>query len=62
MRYRNRKTGVVIDVPSALGGLWEPVEKRSVKTAPPPVPVAEAVEEPKKTPVRKRTSRKKKTE
>lgn len=72
MRYRNRKTGVIIDVPSALGGFWEPIEKRSVKTAP-PVPVAEPtvkVEEPSvkvevtetKTTVRKRTSRKKETE
>lgn len=71
MRYRNRKTGVIIDVPSALGGFWEPIEKRSAKTAP-PAPVAEPtvkVEEPsvkvevtEKTTARKRTSRKKKTE
>lgn len=27
MKYRNTKTGVVIDVKSVIGGKWEPVEQ-----------------------------------
>lgn len=36
MEYRNKKTGVVIDVESELGGIWEPVkaEKPAPKKAP----------------------------
>jgi len=26
MKYRNTKTGVIIDVPSELKGAWEPVK------------------------------------
>ena len=60
MRYRNRKTGAIIDVSSALGGLWEPV----VKQVNAPVPVVEApvaeekvetvVVEEKKAPAKRR--------
>lgn len=27
MKYRNKETGVIIDVPSELKGAWEPVKK-----------------------------------
>lgn len=62
MRYRNVKTGAVVNVDSELGGLWFPVDaKRPEKVTPTPtVPPAESVEEIKKTPVRKRTTKTKK--
>lgn len=60
MRYRNVKTGAIVNVDSELGGLWIPVDaKKPEKATPAPtVPTAEPVEEIKKTPVRKRTARK----
>ena len=61
MRYRNAKTGAIINVDSQLGGLWIPVDaKKPVKDEPAPTaPVAvEPVEEGKKAPARKRTTRK----
>ena len=49
MRYRNRKTGEIIDVPSKLGGNWERIGGEPVK-APAVVPDAVIEEEkPKKT-------------
>ena len=62
MRYRNVKTGAVVNVDSELGGLWIPVDaKKPEKATPAPtVPTAELVEEIKKTPVRKRTTKTKK--
>ena len=60
MRYRNVKTGAVVNVDSELGGLWIPVDaKKPEKATPAPaVPPAEPVEEVEKTPARKRTTRK----
>ena len=61
MRYRNAKTGAIINVDSQLGGLWVPVDaKKPVKAeSAPTAPVAvEPVEEVKKAPARKRTTRK----
>lgn len=60
MRYRNAKTGAIINVDSEIGGLWIPVDaKRPEKVTPAPtVPTAESVEDVKKTPARKRTTRK----
>ena len=61
MRYRNVKTGAIVNVDSELGGLWIPVDaKKPVKAEPAPtVPVVvESVEEFKKAPVRKRTTKK----
>ena len=62
MRYRNVKTGAVVNVDSELGGLWIPVDaKKPEKATPAPtVPTAEPVEENKKTPARKRTTKTKK--
>lgn len=36
MEYRNKKTGVVIEVQSEMSGDWEPVKKAEQKTAPEP--------------------------
>ena len=60
MRYRNVKTGAIVNVDSELGGLWVPVDaKKPEKATPAPtVPTAEPVEEVKKTPARKITTRK----
>lgn len=60
MRYRNVKTGAIVNVDSELGGLWIPVDaKKPEKATPAPtVPTAEPVEEVEKTPARKRTARK----
>ena len=62
MRYRNVKTGAAVNVDSELGGLWIPVDaKRPEKVTPAPaVPTAEAVEDVKQTPARKRTTKTKK--
>lgn len=55
MRYRNMKTGAVIDVPSELRGNWVPVISRKAVTDTSPVKEEEAA------PARKRSySRKKK--
>ena len=60
MRYRNAKTGAVVNVDSELGGLWVPVDaKKPEKATPAPtVPPAKPVEDVKQTPARKRTTRK----
>ena len=60
MRYRNVKTGAIVNVDSELGGLWIPVDaKKPEKVTPAPTaPTAESVEEVEKTPARKRTTRK----
>ena len=56
MRYRNMKTGAVIDVPSELRGNWVPVTSRKAGTDTPPVR-----EEETAAPAKKRSySRKKK--
>ena len=62
MRYRNVKTGAVVNVDSELGGLWIPVDaKKPEKATPAPtVPPAEPVEDVKQTPARKRTTKTKK--
>lgn len=62
MRYRNAKTGAIINVDSELGGLWVSVDvKKPEKATPTPtVPTAESVEDVKKTPARKRTTKTKK--
>lgn len=39
MKFKNKKTGVVIDVKSRLGGAWEPVEEKPKKAEPAPAPV-----------------------
>ena len=56
MRFRNVKTGAVIDAPSMLGGNWEriDVDKAPAKEPVTSVPVAE-VEEVK--PVKKTTKK-----
>ena len=61
MKYRNVKTGAVIEVPSKLGGNWELIgggkpEKAAV-VLPDPEPVEEEVKPVKKT--RKTTKTKK---
>lgn len=48
MRYRNTKTGVVIDVSCQLSGSWEPAE----------APVAEEKQEAPAKPAKKRTVKK----
>ena len=60
MRYRNVKTGAVVNVDSELGGLWISVDaKKPEKVTPAPtVPTADPVEDVKKTPARKRTTKK----
>lgn len=60
MRYRNVKTGAIINVDSELGGLWIAVDaKKPEKATPAPtVPTPKPVEEVKKTPARKRTTKK----
>ena len=60
MLYRNVKTGAIVNVDSELGGLWISVDaKKPEKVTPAPtVPTAESVEDVKKTPPRKRTTRK----
>jgi len=60
MRYRNVKTGAIVNVDSELGGLWVPVDAKKPEkaTLAPAVPPAEPVEEVAKTPARKRTTRK----
>ena len=62
MRYRNTKTGLIIDVPSVLRGNWERIdgvknpEKESSAVS---VPVLDAEEEVKTTakPKRRRTKK-----
>lgn len=39
MKYRNKKTGAVIDVESNVGGDWEPVMTRAAQKAEKPAPV-----------------------
>lgn len=60
MLYRNVKTGAVVNVDSELGGLWISVDaKKPEKATPAPtVPTSEPVEDVKKTPARKRTTKK----
>ena len=59
MRYRNAKTGAIVNVDSKLGGLWIPVEtKKPAKAEVVSVEPVEPVEEVKKAPVRKRTTKK----
>lgn len=36
MKYKNKKTGVVIDVQSVLSGAWEPVKEQPKKAEPAP--------------------------
>ena len=62
MRYRNVKTGAIVNVDSELGGLWISVDaKKPEKATPAPaVPTAEPVEDVKQTPARKRTTKTKK--
>ena len=62
MRYRNVKTGAIVNVDSELGGLWISVDaKKPEKATPAPtVPPAEPVEDVKQTPARKRTTKTKK--
>ena len=55
MRYRNRKTGEVIDVPSKLGGNWELIGGEPSKA---PAVVPEVIEEEKPKKTRKRTTKK----
>lgn len=38
MKFKNKKTGVVIDVPSILGGVWEPVKEKPQKAESEPAP------------------------
>lgn len=68
MKYRNIKTGAVIDVPSKLNGNWIKVEvdKSEKETVSPDLPISEEKEEVKpvkkkteSTPKRKYTRRKK---
>ena len=59
MRYRNVKTGVVVNVDSELGGLWVPVDAKKPENATPaptaPVPV-EPVVHVNQNPARRRTT------
>ena len=58
MKFRNVKTGAVIDVPSMLGGNWELVSGKAPAKEPSasPAPEAEEVKPVKKT--RKTTTKK----
>lgn len=57
MKYRNTKTGAIIDVPSELGGNWVKIDAEP-KKAPVVVPTIDEEEvKPKKT--RKKTTTKK---
>ena len=31
MKYRNTETGVIIDVESVMGGVWEPVKDKAAE-------------------------------
>ena len=58
MKYRNVKTGAVIDAPSMLGGNWERIDGKAPAKEPSvsPAPEAEEVKPVKKT--RKTTTKK----
>jgi hypothetical protein len=61
MRFRNVKTGVVIDAPSMLGGPWERIDggKAPAKEPAVDVPVAKAEDvKPVKKTIRKTTTKK----
>lgn len=61
MRFRNVKTGVVIDAPSMLGGPWERIDggKAPAKEPAVDVPVAKAEDvKPVKKTTRKTTTKK----
>ena len=63
MRYRNTKTGQIIDVPSVLRGNWERIDNVKVpekKSSVAEVPVLDAEKEVKSTAKPKRTRRTKK--
>ena len=63
MRFRNVKTGVVIDAPSMLGGPWERIDggKAPAKEPAVDVPVAKAEDvKPVKKTTRKTTTKTKK--
>lgn len=50
MKYRNKKTGQIIDVPSALGGSnWELIGGKAPEKEPAAVPASESAEPVKKT-------------
>lgn len=54
MLYRNKNTGVIVDIQSEAGGIWEPVEKQApVIVEPVPVPA-----KAKKAPAKKTTKKK----
>jgi hypothetical protein len=65
MRYRNTKTGQIIDVPSTLRGNWERIDggkkpETDSSAVPVPVPVQNVEEEVKTTAKPKRTRKSKK--
>jgi hypothetical protein len=63
MRYRNTKTGQIIDVPSTLRGNWERLDggkKPETDSSAVPVPVQNVEEEVKTTAKPKRTRKSKK--
>lgn len=49
MRFRNTKTGVIIDVPSELKGPWKPVDGGEKATSTASEPVTEEVKPAKRT-------------
>ena len=53
MRYRNTKTGVIIDIKGHISGQWEPVEPPQA-----PQPEAEKPKKAKKTPAQKKDTKK----
>lgn len=60
MRFRNVKTGAVIDTPSMLGGPWERIDGGKAPEKE-PVAVPESVEEKAVKPVVKKTRKTTKT-
>ena len=63
MRYRNTKTGLIVDVPSELRGNWERLDggkKPETESSAVSVPVLEVEEEVKTTAKPKRTRKSKK--
>lgn len=63
MRYRNTKTGLIIDVPSVLRGNWERIDNVKIpekESSVAEVPVLDAEEEVKSTAKPKRTRKSKK--
>ena len=54
MLYRNKNTGVIVDIQSEAGGIWEPVEEQAPVIVEPEKP-AETRKAPEKKTTKKKT-------